>query len=224
VTGEYEAWRGITFQPARETILPDALLPYLRAHSHVLDVGCNKGAVALFLGQAGHRVHGIDLNPDAIDIAVRRAREVDLSGALQFEVADLLEMDGEAQFDAVTMIRFLTCLPDEADWRQANSKARAMLADDGLLYIQDFLLTWGSDDYRRRYEEGAALGWRFGNFAVRKPDGALQFIAHHHSAEELAELRADYRTEIFRPYSSISIHGNEVLMFELLLRKLPSST
>ena len=188
--------------------------------SGVLDVGCNHGAVALFLGQAGHRVHGIDINPDAIEMANRRAREARLSGKLHFEVADLLGLDTEMRFDAVTMIRFLTCLPDIADWQQATSKAHAMLAEDGMLYIHDFLLTTDSDDYRHRYAEAAALGWRRGNFAVREPNGALQFIAHHHSEEELAELCANYRTEVFRPYTSVSMHGNKVRMFELLLRKI----
>ncbi len=219
MAGEYKTWSTLAFQPVREVILPHALLPYLREHSRILDAGCNQGATALFLAQLGHSVHGIDINTDALDTAIRRAHGLDLSTVLHFEVADLLDLDTDARFDVVIMVRFLTCLTDEEDWRKAISKAGAMLADGGLLYVNDFLCTPESEDYRSRYAYGAGLGWRSGNFAVNDADGTLRFVAHHHSADDLAELSAGYQTEMFQSYPSVSMHGNSVTVFELILRK-----
>lgn len=66
----------------------------------VLEYGCGTGPAACFLADRGYSVRGIDLVPDAIEIARRRAAELGVS--VQFEVEDVCEWaDATKQYDVV---------------------------------------------------------------------------------------------------------------------------
>ena len=53
----------------------------------LLDVGCGRGRNALYLSRLGFSVYGCDLSPVALEIAMKRAQQVDLP--INFQVADL---------------------------------------------------------------------------------------------------------------------------------------
>lgn len=63
----------------------------------VLDAGCGAGRVAIELARRGVAVVGVDLDPDLLDRARRRAPD------LAWVRADLAELDLEQTFDVVVM-------------------------------------------------------------------------------------------------------------------------
>jgi len=187
--------------------------------STALDVGCNKGGVSLFLAQHGLNVLGVDINEAAIDEAKLRAAHAGLSGNANFRVADILIDPPSAPFDVVLLVRVLTCFPAAADWQALLRRAGALVGPQGYLYIHDFLLSPESANYRPRYAAGKRQGWRPGNFAVNAADGALSFIAHHHSEEEVASITAPWHRVHFSIHQSLSLNGNSCRMFEFLGRR-----
>lgn len=218
-SGEYQDWARIDYQPAVAELAPLVVPQHLSPGSTALDVGCNKGGVSLFLAKHGLNVLGIDLNQAAIDEARLRAADPSLSGLVVFRVADILVEPRFELFDVVLLVRVLTCFPAISDWRALLSRTHALVRPQGYVYIHDFLLSPDSDNYRSRYAAGASLGWRHGNFPVNDSTGALSFIAHHHSEEEVASIVAPYQCVHFSIHESLSMNGNACRMFEFLGRR-----
>jgi len=217
--GQYTDWQVIDYRPAIAEVLPHILLPYLSNCQTALEIGCNAGAASLFLARHGLSVLGVDINPDAINIARAQAGKEESRARARFLVADITESQDLGAFDVVMMIRLLTCFPSVGSWKRLLRRAFSSIADGGLIYINDFLLDETSDVYRNRYEAGAKLGWRSGNFAVNDAEGNLLFVAHHHSADELKEIISPYEQKEFQIYKSLSMNGNECKMFEFIGRK-----
>ena len=92
----------------------------------LIEVGCGAGHLAAALGEAGHRVIGIDA--EAGNVAATRAR-----GVTAF-VARWPECAGTPA-DAVAFTRSLHHI---APLRRAIAQARAMLKDGGALVVEDF--------------------------------------------------------------------------------------
>ena len=84
-------------------------------------------------------------------------------------------------FDAVLMIRFLTCFPNAEDRRRLLAIARGAINPNGVLYVHDFLL---SDEYRWRYDDAVSKGMSYGDFPVMSGDGNVRYVAHHHTEQE----------------------------------------
>lgn len=215
----YSVWKSIDYQPAIADLLPGRLVSFLNPSSLLLDAGCNTGGVVLFLAEQGHVCTGIDINPNAIQTAKERASHQRLSSSISFAVADIRDFSASTRFDAILMVRLLTCVPQYADWRAALDRAFALLRPGGVLYIHDFVCDPGSPVYGSRYTQGTARGWRPGNFAVQNASGELIFIAHHHSAADIAEISALYETLLLEQHDSLSMNGNPCRMFEFIGRK-----
>ena len=218
--GTYFDWRSITYCPALANLLPRALLPYITPGQTALDIGCNTGAVALFLASHGMSVVGLDINEAAIREAREHAEACGLTDAATFRVGDAAaDVSGLGQFDVLTLIRVLTCFPSLDSWRSLSRNAYSLLKCGGLIYVHDFRYAEGSPVYQPRYDLGAELGWREGNFAVHDRDGQLSFVAHHHTRPEVEELTAPYSVLALDYHTSLSMNGNQCEMFEFTGRK-----
>jgi SAM-dependent methyltransferase len=214
-----EAWLRIDYHPAIANHSPALLVEHVPAGSTVLDIGCNKGGDSLFLAAHGFRVLGIDINAADIEEAKLGARQAGAAGFADFRVADILEEPFTAQFDVVLLIRVLTCFSECSEWDAMVGRAVELLKPHGYIYIHDFLASPDLEAYRARYEAGARLGWRPGNFQVSDADGNPLFIAHHHSPDEVAAITASYEGLSYRSHESLSMNGNVCRMFEFLGRK-----
>lgn len=217
--GEYQDWACIDYQPAIADLSPLVVPEHLPAGSTALDVGCNKGGVSLFLAQHGLNVLGIDINHSAVEEAKLRAMRTVIQGSVDFRVADVLVDPPPGRFDIVLLVRVLTCFPEVEAWETLLKRAGAFIRPQGYIYIHDFMLSPESDNYRSRYEAGARLGWRCGNFSVKTSTGELLFIAHHHSEKEIAAIVSPYQRVHFRIHESLSMNGNSCRMFEFLGRR-----
>ena len=212
------AWRKIDYRPAIAEIHPNRLLPLLEPGSRILDVGCNTGATTRILSLHDHQCVGVDINPKACE----DARGKNTSENSTYVLGDFLHTNFDEQFDAVIMIRYLTCVPDISEWHQTLDKAFTLIKVGGLFYVNDFLRDQTSSIYASRYDEGLRAGLREGNFTAPGSGGIVKFVAHHHTEADLASLRSRYDTLSFEESQSLSMNGNPCSMFEFIGRK-PSS-
>ncbi|MBI1182695.1 methyltransferase domain-containing protein [bacterium] len=95
----------------------------------VLDVGCGNGNISLFLGEKGYDVKGIDISPDAIEVAKKRNPYTNVS----FEVrpAEQLRDNGE-RYKAIVCSEVLEHL-DEPE--KLVAVLHDILTDDGVLVV-----------------------------------------------------------------------------------------
>ena len=112
-------------------------------------------------------------------------------------------------------------LPDHSDSQALLDRAHVHVKPGGLIYIHDFLSVPEIDNYRVRYEAGARMGWRPGNFAVDDQQGQLLFVAHHHSEEEVAAIARSYEQVLLEIHDLVSMNGNACRMFKFLGRRSP---
>jgi len=93
----------------------------------VLDAGCGTGRLGIELTNRGHRVIGVDLDPDMIDRARRKRPDI------EWHAHDLATFDSSTRFDVVVMAGNIPnfCRPGEQSRIVAN--LARLLAPGGLL-------------------------------------------------------------------------------------------
>jgi 2-polyprenyl-3-methyl-5-hydroxy-6-metoxy-1,4-benzoquinol methylase len=102
----------------------------------VLDVGCGTGENALSIAGAGHRVHGVDLVPRAIELATRKAERWGVTGAT-FEVADVRSLALGRRWGTILDAGVIHAFSDEDRARYVSALADH-LAPGGILHIVCF--------------------------------------------------------------------------------------
>jgi SAM-dependent methyltransferase len=101
-----------------------------RAGDPVLELGCGTGRVALHLARRGHRVFGVDRDPDLTAVLAARAEDLPVEAL----AADARELDLEAEFAlALAPMQFLQLLPSESDLVACLRGLAAALRPGGLL-------------------------------------------------------------------------------------------
>jgi cyclopropane fatty-acyl-phospholipid synthase-like methyltransferase len=215
VAGEYRDWRYIDYRPALLDVPTEHLARYLRSGQRGLEIGCNRGRTASWLASHGVDVVGIDINAEAVSHAreeIKRLPNVNIS----FIEGDFLDQSDLGTFDLVVMIRVLTCFARVEDWQALLKRSFDCLADDGLMYIHDFIMAPAYTSYSERYKDGARRGWRAGNFSVPAIEGGTLFVAHHHTMEEMTEMTKPYEELFLNFHDSVSLNGHTCRMFEFL--------
>jgi SAM-dependent methyltransferase len=120
--------------------------------STVLDAGCGMGRVGIELWRRGVDVVGVDLDPDLLDRARRRAPSV------QWVESDLGSLDLERTFDVVVMAGNVMPFVEPADRPGAVRACAHHLVPGGRLVIGATLdATWPSVDDYDRWSETAGL-------------------------------------------------------------------
>jgi SAM-dependent methyltransferase len=84
-----------------------------RCGGPVLELGCGTGRVALHLARRGHRVYGLDRDPELLDTLAKRASDLRHSGVCQ-------------ESDAVAEPRVVTVEADARDFALADPVALAL--------------------------------------------------------------------------------------------------
>ena len=88
------------YRPAEDSML---LLKHAKAmvSGSILDVGTGSGILAITLASEPgvNRIVAVDINPDAIEYAQRRAEESGVSGRIEFRVGDLFDELDDERFD-----------------------------------------------------------------------------------------------------------------------------
>ena len=129
-TFDEEPDHGLTDATVRQA-WADLLLPRIPAAASVADLGCGTGSLAVLLGQARHRVRGVDLAPRMVEAARAKA---DTAGVrADFVVGDAAAPPwAPGSFDVVLGRHVLWAMPHP---EAALREWLRLLRPDGLLLL-----------------------------------------------------------------------------------------
>lgn len=116
----------------------DRLASHIKRGQRVLDLGCGTGALTLRAAQRGAKVRGIDVNPQMLDIAQRKASEANLTGNIELCEMGVAELGNEASesYDVVMSgLCFSELTEDELTF--ALREIKRVLKPGGLLLVAD---------------------------------------------------------------------------------------
>ena len=113
----------------------------------VLDIGCGTGELSLYLAARGHPVVGVDAAPAAIERARRKA--ADRGFAVEFDVADALDLPEIGRFDAVVDSGLFHVFDDPERVRYVDT-LRSLLRPGGTLLVLCFADSAPGDGGPRR--------------------------------------------------------------------------
>jgi SAM-dependent methyltransferase len=117
--------------PAVRRAWADLLLPRLPGSAAVADLGCGTGTLAALLGQAGHRVSGVDSAPRMVDAARTKAARSGIHA--EFVVGDAATPPwAPGSFDVVLSRHVLWAMDDPGEALRSWS---ALLRPGGLLLL-----------------------------------------------------------------------------------------
>lgn len=147
-TRRYEAVFGEDFLSTGglETTRPLCAALGLQAGQRVLDVGSGLGGGAFHIAAAyGAHVLGIDLEPDLVNSAQRRAAAQGIDN-VEFMIGDVLEMPGDSSFD---WFHSRDAFLHIADKEELFQRAFALLKPGGRVFVTDYGCGDGdlSDDF-----------------------------------------------------------------------------
>ncbi|QGN34819.1 methyltransferase domain-containing protein [Microlunatus sp. Gsoil 973] len=125
----------------------------------VLEYGCGTGGAACYLAQRGFRVDAVDLVPDAIELARRRAAERGLE--ILFAVQDVCHWtDVGDRFDYVIDIFCLQSIVTDDDRARLLSAVRTRLKPDGRYLISTAMFeperVYDDNDH---YDQSTGIVW-----------------------------------------------------------------
>jgi len=122
--------------------------------THVLDLGCGKGAVCVALARdLGFRATGVDLSVPFLDEARRKAAEYGVAGLCEFKQDDLIRFVGQARdYDIAVLISLGAIL---GGFDQTVGSMRKAIKKGGYIIIDDGFLTSAPKLIRRHYRHYA---------------------------------------------------------------------
>ena len=116
----------------------DRLVSHVEAGQKVIDLGCGTGALALRASTKGAHVTGIDVNPQMLEIARRRAIQAKVNSNLELREMGVAELGTEApgSYDvAMSGLCFSELSEDEIRFTLAQTSR--LLKAEGLLLVAD---------------------------------------------------------------------------------------
>lgn len=116
----------------------DRLTSNIKEGQTVLDIGCGTGALTLRAAEKGAKVRGIDVNPQMIEIADKRARKADLERNIELcemGAAELGDEDTESYDVVMSGLCFSELTKDELTYTLKETKR--ILKPGGILLVAD---------------------------------------------------------------------------------------
>jgi ubiquinone/menaquinone biosynthesis C-methylase UbiE len=152
-----EAWLGVLAHLTGDT------------PQRVLDVGCGTGFLALLLAELGHRVTGIDLAPQMLNLARQKGREKQLTVQFRLENAASLS-DPDGTYDLVVARHVIWNLPDPA--RAVGEWLRVLRPGGRLALIEG---NWSQSENKTQHSAGTT------RTPAARARAMFSAIAHHAS-------------------------------------------
>ena len=159
----------------------DRLIGHVRRGQCVLDLGCGTGALALRAARRGATVKAIDVNPEMLEIARKRAIDAALAENIEMREMGMAELDAEHPdtYDAVTSGLCFSELSED-ELRYTLRQVRRILVPSGRLLIADEVVPPGSV---RRFLHGL----------IRIPLAAATWLITEQTTRAVRDLPAKLR-------------------------------
>lgn len=182
---------------------------YVSKEMTVLDVGCGYGRTLNELYNNGfENLTGIDYSQGMINRGLRL-----------YPYLNLIKNDGDKipfqnnAFDAVLLIAVLTSNNKDEEQENLISEISRVLKDDGILYINDYLI----NQDERNLERYQKYGDKYGTYGVFElPEGA---VFRHHTEEHILKLTKDFQELVFEKTVYNTMNGNKSNGFYYIGRK-----
>ena len=172
---------------------------YVNKADIILDVGCGYGRTLNELYSNGYKnLIGIDFSKGMIE------RAKNINSDIDFRVMNNSKIDlPDNSVDSVILLAVLTCIVEDKEQENLISEIHRVLKNDGVIYINDFLL---NNDERNlnRYSEFKNKYNKYGVFEL--PEGA---VCRHHTIEWIKELLKDFNKIVFKELEYTTMNGNK---------------
>lgn len=130
-------------------VIVDLILRHMQVpeKDKVLDLACGKGAVSVQIAKTlGCKVKGIDIIPEFIDFANKKAKEYCVKNLCEFKVGDINEeVKVENDYDIVILGAVGDVLGNP---EETIRKLKSTVKNGGYIFIDD---AYGNDDFDGRY-------------------------------------------------------------------------
>lgn len=84
-------------------------------NQNILEFACGTGMEACYLATNGHNITAFDALPNAIELATKRAKDLEVSNKVKFSLDDMLRYQVKAEeYDVIVAIQCLQYLFDDA--------------------------------------------------------------------------------------------------------------
>jgi len=116
----------------------DRLTSHIERGQSVLDIGCGTGALTIRAALRGAKVKGIDINPQMLEIAQKRATETNLTKNIELCEMCVVEIGNEEE-ETYNVVMSGLCLSEltEDELNYALKEIKRILNPGGLLLIAD---------------------------------------------------------------------------------------
>ena len=182
---------------------------YVSKEMKILDVGCGYGRTLNELHNQGYNnLTGIDYSQGMINRGLRLYPHLNLikNGGDKIPFPD-------NEFDAVLLIAVLTSSYKGEDQENLISEISRVLKDDGILYVNDYLINQDKRNLKR-YD---AYKDKYGTYGVFElPEGA---VFRHHTKEHILKLTKDFKGLIFKNKVYDTMNGHKSNGFYYILKK-----
>ncbi len=191
----YDLFMGQTEEDNRLTHIRAIWEKYDSAPRTILDLGCGTGSALLPLAQEGFDVIGVDLSPEMLAEADRKARENGVSVRLFCQ--DMTELELDEQADCIlSLCDCMNYLTEEGQLAAALRRAAAHMKPEGLLLFDmnteyKFREVLGQGSFGAA-EERAAYIWEndydaeekineyYVSFFIEREDGLYERVEEYH--------------------------------------------
>lgn len=182
---------------------------YVSKEMKILDVGCGYGrTLSELYNQGFNNLTGIDYSQGMINRGLRLYPHLNLikNGGDKIPFSD-------NEFDAVLLIAVLTSSYKGEDQENLISEISRVLKDDGILYINDYLI----NQDKRNLKRYGAYKDKYGTYGVFElPEGA---VFRHHTKEHILKLTKDFKGLIFKNKVYDTMNGHKSNGFYYILKK-----
>ncbi len=116
----------------------DRLASHINKGQRVLDIGCGTGVLTLRAAQKGAKVKGIDINPQMLEIAEKRAGEANLTQNIELCEMGVAEL-GRERPESYDVVMSGLCFSEltEDELVYALKEVKRILKKEGILLIAD---------------------------------------------------------------------------------------
>ncbi len=189
----------------------DIILKHIQVseQTKVLDLACGKGAVSIHIAKAlGCTAKGIDIIPEFIDYANKKAQEYGVENLCDFKVGDINEaVKVEKDYDIVILGAVSDVLGNSEETIQ---KLKSTVKTGGYIFIDD---AYGKDDSDDRYYTEEK--WR----KLFQYTGVMLLAEKFNEEDELKNINNEQQSFIVRRANELKEkHPDKAYLFESYIK------